>query len=83
MHSLRCKLNSLHFLIVECEWSDYSNDTTLKEVTISYLQGCEPHTIDVYINMAQNTTAKATETFVSAEKSKFFRKKVEDTLFKS
>ncbi|KAH8405215.1 hypothetical protein KR222_011140, partial [Zaprionus bogoriensis] len=53
---------------VVCSWSESSNDTTLKEFLITGLQGCEPHTIEVYINMDQNPTAKASEIFVSAEK---------------
>ncbi|XP_017960654.1 phosphatidylinositol phosphatase PTPRQ [Drosophila navojoa] len=53
---------------VECEWSHYSNDSTMKQHTISDLQGCALHTVEVYINADRNTTAKATETFVSGEK---------------
>ncbi|EDV98240.1 receptor-type tyrosine-protein phosphatase eta [Drosophila grimshawi] len=52
----------------ECEWSEYSNDSSLKQYTLNNLQGCAEHTIEVYINMERNTTAKATETFVSGER---------------
>ncbi|XP_064536553.1 receptor-type tyrosine-protein phosphatase eta isoform X2 [Drosophila montana] len=52
----------------DCGGSETSNDSTLKQFTITELQGCALHTIEVYINMERNTTAKATETFVSGAK---------------
>ncbi|XP_034477352.1 phosphatidylinositol phosphatase PTPRQ isoform X2 [Drosophila innubila] len=51
-----------------CDWNDTSNDTTLKEFTISDLQGCDLYSIEVYINLERHTRAKASETFTSAEK---------------
>ncbi|XP_060653336.1 phosphatidylinositol phosphatase PTPRQ [Drosophila nasuta] len=51
-----------------CEWNDFSNDTTLKEYTLSDLHGCEKYSIEVYINAERHTRAKGEETFSSAEK---------------
>ncbi|XP_022227616.2 receptor-type tyrosine-protein phosphatase H [Drosophila obscura] len=51
---------------VECEWSDSSADSKLREYLLTDLQGCEPHTFEIYIN--QNDTSKASQQFESAEK---------------
>ncbi|BFG06427.1 receptor-type tyrosine-protein phosphatase eta [Drosophila madeirensis] len=51
---------------VECEWSDHSVDSKLREYLLTDLQGCEQHTFEIYINT--NETAKASQQFTSAEK---------------
>ncbi|XP_033233871.1 receptor-type tyrosine-protein phosphatase H isoform X1 [Drosophila pseudoobscura] len=52
---------------VECEWSDNSDNSKLREYQLTDLQGCEPHTFEIYIN--QNETSKASQQFTSAEKT--------------
>ncbi|KAL7737912.1 hypothetical protein ACLKA6_006284 [Drosophila palustris] len=51
-----------------CEWSEISDDATLKEFVISDLQGCDLYSIEVFINEERHTKPKASETFTSAEK---------------
>ncbi|KAH8277705.1 hypothetical protein KR018_003744, partial [Drosophila ironensis] len=50
----------------ECDWTDTSSDGMLREYLLTDLQGCEPHTFEVFIN--ENKTAKGSEVFTSAEK---------------
>ncbi|ALC42717.1 Ptp52F [Drosophila busckii] len=52
----------------DCEWEDFSNDSTLKQYPLTDLQGCALHSIEVYINKAHNGTPKAVQQFTAAEK---------------
>ncbi|XP_039484170.1 phosphatidylinositol phosphatase PTPRQ [Drosophila santomea] len=51
---------------VQCEWTDVSSDGKLREYLLTDLQGCELYTFQVFIN--ENSTAKASQQFTSAEK---------------
>lgn len=51
---------------VKCEWTDVSSDGKLREYLLTDLQGCDLYTFQVFIN--ENSTAKASQTFTSAEK---------------
>jgi len=59
----------LFFPSVKCEWTDVSSDGKLREYLLTDLQGCDLYTFQVFIN--ENSTAKASQTFTSAEKCEY------------